>query len=139
MTANTNPIFSIAPDVQWTTIPSGAAANTAVDGTGTTYTAFTADAVNGGFLQSLQVKAATISGNTVLRFFLNNGSSPATPANNVLFRELSLPATIGSSSAAVPEYAVPIGIALPPGYKVLVSIGTSVTGAIGVTGIGGKY
>lgn len=139
MPANIDPIFTRAPDVQWVAIPSAAAANTAVDGTGTVYTVWTADATNGGFLQRLRIKAANISVATVLRVFINNGSTNATAANNILFEEMGLVVITATNTAATLPFEIPMNIALPPGYKVNVCLATSVTGIIQVTGVGGKY
>lgn len=139
MPANTQPIYSIAPDVQWNTIPSGTTANTAVDGTGTVFTVFTADATNGGFVQSIRVKAASVSTATVIRFFINNGSTNATAANNVFFDELAIPTITSSNTAAVVLFEVPLGFALPPGYKINCCYATSVTGAISLCTFAGKY
>ena len=90
MTANIDPIYSKLADIQWTTIASAASANTALDGTGTVYTAFTADATNGGFIQRMRIKAPSTSTATVLRVFVNNGSTNATAANNSLIDELTI-------------------------------------------------
>lgn len=139
MPANIDPIFSRAPDIQWTTIPSGTTANTAVDGTGTVFTVFTADATNGGFVQSIRIKAASVSAATVIRFFINNGSTNATAANNVFFDEMSVPVITASSTASVAVFELPVGRALPAGYKINACYATSVTGAINLCAIGGKF
>lgn len=137
MAANTNPIFSLVGDVQW-----GAAitaANTAKDGTGTVTTVFTADATNGGYVDYLRVRPAGTNGATVLRVFINNGSTNATAGNNTLFDEASIAATTNSESSAIAGTQIPIGFALAPGYKLNCTLGTTVAGGIAVTGIGGKY
>lgn len=139
MPANIDPIFSRSPDIQWTRIPSGTTANTAVDGTGTVFTAFTADSTNGGFVQSIRVKAASTSTATVLRFFLNNGSTNGTAANNSFIDEITIPAVTATSTAAVVVFELPVGRALPAGYKINCCYATSVTGAIDITTFGGKY
>ena len=54
MPANTNPIACALPNVGQAVIASGAAANTATDGTGTTYLLWTAGA-NGGVIGSVAV------------------------------------------------------------------------------------
>lgn len=138
MPANKDPIFTETPNNDWVTIPSGAAANTAVDGTGTVYTAWTAGP-DGGFLQKLRIKAANISAQTVLRVFINNGLTNATAANNVLFDEITLPIISASNNAAVQPFEVPMNLGLDPGHKVNVCLGTSVTGAVNATGVGGDY
>lgn len=146
MAANTQPIFSRLPDIQWGTADgNGGTAgplktqNTAMDGTGTVLTVFTSDATNGGFAQALRCKAAGTNVATVLRVFINNGSTNATLANNTLIGELSLAATIANSLAALAEYNYPLNLALPAGYKVNVTIGTTVAAGWQVTTIGGKY
>lgn len=139
MPANIDPIFSRSPDIQWTRIPSSTTANTAVDGTGTVFTVFTADATNGGFVQSIRIKAGSTSTNTVVRFFLNNGLTNATAANNSFMDEISLPTVVASNTQSVLVFELPVGRALPPGYKINCCYGTSVAGALDITAFGGKY
>jgi hypothetical protein len=139
MPANIDPIFSRSPDIQWTRIPSGTTANTAVDGTGTVFTVFTADSTNGGFVQSIRIKAAAVSTSTVLRFFLNNGLTNATSANNSFIDEVTLTSITSSNTLAVATFELPVGRALPAGYKINCCYATSVTGAVDVTAFGGKY
>lgn len=138
MAANTAPIFSVAGDVQWgpTAITT---ANTAKDGTGTVLTAFTADATNGGFVQRIRFKAAGTNVATVARIFINNGSTNATAANNVLWDEITLAASTLSEVAALAVYELPLNFALPPGYNLNVTIGTTIAAGYFVTVIAGKY
>ena len=139
MPSNIDPIYSKAADIQWTTIPTGTTANTAGDGTGTVFTVFAADATNGGFVQSIRVKALTISTPTVIRFFINNGSTNTVAANNSFIDEMSIPTVAASSTVAVSVFELPIGRALPAGYKINCCYATSVTGAIALTAFAGKY
>lgn len=139
MPGNIDPIYSKAADIQWTTIPTGTTANTAGDGTGTVFTVFTADATNGGFVQSIRVKALSVSATTVIRFFVNNGSTNTVAANNSFIDELSIPIITASSTVAVSVFELPIGRALPAGYKINCCYATSVTGAIALTTFAGKY
>ena len=138
MAANTAPIFSLLGDVQWgaTTI---ATANTAKDGTGTVLNVFTADATNGGFIQRIRFRAAGTNVATVARVFINNGSTNATAANNILFDEITLAASTISEVAALAVYELPLNFALPPGYKLNVTVGTTVAAGYYVSVIGGKY
>jgi len=138
MAANTNPIFTRSADVQW----AGAAltaANTAKDGTGTVATVFTADATEGGFVHKLVARALGTNVATVLRIFVNNGGSNATAANNVLFAEMTLPATTLSEVAALAAYELPLNIALPAGYRINCTIGTAVAAGYALSVYGGKY
>jgi len=138
MAANTAPIFTLLGDIQWGTTAI-TSANTAKDGTGTVLTAFTADATNGGFVQKIRFRAAGTNVATVARVFINNGSTNATAGNNILFDEITLSATTLSEVASLPVYELPLNFALPPGYKINVTIGTSVSAGYYVSVVGGKY
>lgn len=146
MAANTAPIFTRTPDYQWgaTDGNGGAAgplltANTAKDGTGTVLTVFTADATEGGFVQSVTFRAAGTNTATVARVFVNNGSTNATIANNCPIAEITLAATTLSEVAALATYEVPLNRALPAGYKINVTLGTTVAAGYFVSCVGGKY
>lgn len=138
MPGNQAPIFSKVGDIQWgtTTI---ATANTAKDGTGTVLTVFTADATNGGFVQRIRFRAAGTNIATVARIFINNGSTNATALNNILWDELTLAATTLSEVAALTVYEAFLGFALPAGYKINCTVGTTVAAGYYVSVIGGKY
>lgn len=138
MPGNTAPIYTRVPQINWgPTAPT--AANTAKDGTGTVLTAFTADATNGGYVQKIRFRPAGSNVATVARIFINNGATNATPANNILFDEITLSATTLSEVAALQNYELPLNFALPPGYKINVTIGTAVAAGYYVSVIGGAY
>lgn len=136
--ANTAPIFSSAGDIQWGPT-TATTANVALDGTGTVMTVFTADTINGGFVQRMRFRPAGTNVATVARVFINNGSTNATPSNNILWDELTLAATTASPNSALPTYELPLNFALPPGYKLNVTLGSSVAAGYYITVIGGKY
>ena len=138
MPANTLPVFSRLADIQWSA-SALAAANTAKDGTGTVMLCFTADATNGGFVQRLFVRPLGTNVATVLRVFVNNGLTNATAANNTLIGELTLPATTVSEVAAQPDYVLPLNFALPAGFKINCTVGTTIAAGVDVTVFGGKY
>ena len=120
-------------------------ANTAFDGTGTLGTAiweaFTADATNGSFLRSIVCKVTStgVGVASVLRIFINNGSTNATATNNALYKELSLPAITATQTAATPDFEIPCNIMLPAGYKILYCFGTAPVNTWMVFGVGGDY
>lgn len=140
MPANTDPIHTKAPDIQWSAAAI-AAANTAKDGTGTVTTVFTADATNGGFVSELVFKPTGANTNaTVARAFINNGSTNTVVANNSFVKDITLPAITNSEVAAQNDYIMPINRALPAGYKINVTLGTAPSaGGWQVTVFGGKY
>lgn len=135
MPANTAPIFTLTPNISWGEV---ATANTAKDGTGTTVLIFTAGA-NGSYLQKARSKAKGTNVATVLRFFLNNGSTPATAINNTLLGEMTIAATTLSEVAALAENEYTFDIPIPFGYRVYVTIGTTVAAGLHVSGLGGDY
>jgi hypothetical protein len=137
MAANTAPIFSRLPDVQWSSPIT--AANTAKDGTGTVNTVFTADATNGGRVEKLKVRPLGTNVATVLRVFINNGSTNATAANNVLYTEATIAAATLSEVAALADTEIALNLALPAGYKLNVTLGTAIAAGVAVTAVGGKY
>ena len=63
----------------------------------------------------------------------------ANVVNNMFYGEISLPATAVSQTAATVEIEYPMNVALPPGYRVLVGLGSQVATGWYVMGIGGKY
>jgi hypothetical protein len=137
MPANTNPIFGLTPVANWgATVQT--AANTAKDGTGTVLTVYTAGA-NGSFVQKIRFRAAGTNVATVARVFINNGSANSTPANNILFDEITLAATTLSETSALSCYELPMNIALPAGYKVNITLGTAVSAGYYVSAVGADY
>lgn len=138
MPANIDPIYTRAGDIQWSgTIT---AANISKDlSSGVANLLFTADATNGGYVRSIFAKALGTNVATVARFFLNNGGTVTASANNTMFKELSLPAITLTETAAQLDVEVPLNIALPPGYRLYVLLGTAVAAGWTFGVIGGKY
>jgi hypothetical protein len=138
MPSNTTPIFTKIGDIQWAiTITT---ANTTTDLTaGTIYLAFTSDATNGGYVQKIRFRPLGTNVATVARVWINNGATTATATNNVLFDEISLASSTVSQTSALSIYELPLNIALPPSYRIYVTIGTTVVAGFDATVIGGKY
>lgn len=139
---NSEPIFSRVADVQW--VEGIVDANDTIDiTTGTSYLAFTADSTNGGFVRNARIKVnpANSTVATVVRFWLNNGSTTGVAANSALIGELGLPITTTSAVSPQPDFDYPLNFAMPPGYRLYVTAGTAPGGSseITVTVFGGKY
>ena len=132
--ANT-PIFPAVPKTSWGKLING---NTNYDGTGSVVELFTAG-TNGSRIDMIKVKPLGTNVATVLRLFVNNGSSPETPANNSLVFELTLPQTTASQTSSLADYEESLDIALPAGYKLYGSLGTEVASGYQVTVFGGAY
>lgn len=136
MPANLAAIYPRAPKVSWGTLT---AANTAKDGTGTVATIFTADATNGSRVDRVRCRPLGTNVASVARFFVNNGATNATAGNNSFFVDVSLPAITNSEVAAQTDLEVQLNVALPPGYKINVALGTAVAAGWAFTGVGGDY
>lgn len=134
MAANTQPVFPLTPVV--VVGKTLAAANTAKDGTGAVAELYTAG-INGSKLSGVQIAYTGTSVATVLRLFINNGGSNATPANNSLYKSISVPANTLSEVAAAADIEVPLSLTLPAGYKILATLGTTVAAQLAVTASGG--
>jgi hypothetical protein len=149
MPQNTNPIFTLTGRISWNNLNGGVTGatgslqtqNTAKDGTGTNPYAlpvFTAGS-NGSFVQRIRFRAAGTNVATVARIFINDGEDQTLAVNNVLFDEITLAATTLSEVSALATYELPLNLVLPASYKLLVTLGTSVTGGYYVSVIGGDY
>lgn len=144
MAANTAPIFSLLGDVSnndGTTF--GAAITTATgDYTGASANhvlVHTGDATNGSYVRRLRFQAIGTNVATVARIYFNNGSANTTAANNVFYGQQSLPATTASNTAATVEIDYPMELALPPGFRIYVGVGTTVAAGWVVTAVAGQY
>jgi len=102
-------------------------ANTNRDGTGTVNTLYTGGS-SGSTVSKISFRSAGTNVETVARVFINNGSTNTTAANNILVGEVALPATSASQVGASQPVDIKGPDFLPAGYKVLVTIGTTVAG-----------
>lgn len=138
MAANTSPISPIAPNTGF----SSAAlltANTALDGTGTVQNIFTAGA-NGARVNRLRVVPRGTNVATVMRVFVNNGSTNTTAGNNSLIAEQAIAANTLSQTAQSVFYDIYLNVVLKPGYVLFYTIGTAVAAGFAVTCVdGGDY
>jgi hypothetical protein len=151
MPANIDPIYVRAPDVQAADAVIGPTANTAQDGTSSAssmHQVAQADSVNGSFIKRVRFQPVGSPAATVARIFLCSvtgaftmGTSN-TAANTFLVGEVQLPAVTLSQTVPAQPVDFVLNEAIPAGWRVLVSFGTS-TGAAGTgyraTMFGGKY
>ena len=122
MSANTATIYGLTPsDYVGAAITTQ---NTAVDGTGPVTTLFTAGAA-GAYVKRIRVKSNGTNVASVMRIFINNGSSTTTAANNSLWGELPIAATTAASNAAIgPDFEYPMNKVLQANYAITVCFGT---------------
>lgn len=119
------------------------AANTALDGTGTSLLISTAPATatGGSFVDHVRCFHKGTNVVTVARVFLNNGSTPTVAGNNSLIAEATIAANTltqvaQSTPVNIPLYQVLKASATVP-ERIYVTIGTAVIGGIQFTAIGG--
>ena len=143
MAANTTPIYSKAGQISFSALLQ--TANTAKDGTGATQLIFTAGA-DGARVERIRIKPVGTNVATVVRIFINNGSDPASAANNVLYAEKSIAANTLSEAAESVLNELPtitdttaFPLVLPPSYRLYATIGTTVAAGIRITAIGSTY
>lgn len=137
MAANTVPIF-VKNIKNWFAL-SGTSANTVLDGTGTVVTLMTGDANNGSQINKLRVVHLGTNIATVLRIFLNNGSTNAVAANNCLVKEITIAANTLDQDTASVAYEIPLNMAIQPNYKLNLTIGTAIAAGLAIEAEGGDY
>jgi hypothetical protein len=147
-TPSTAPIFTRQAEVSSNSGAFGAAAFAAIvltataDFTGVSANhqeVFRADENNGGFIQRIRFKAIGTNVATVARIYINNGGVQTVAVNNVFYGEQSLPATTLINTAATLDIDYPMNIALNPGFRIWVGLGTTVAAGWRCTAIGGRY
>jgi hypothetical protein len=122
-----SPLFTGTPKIQFNATNT-LVANTAVDGTGTLTTFYTAGGL-GGYLSKIQIRSRGTNVATVLRVFCNGG----------LFAEVGVPLTTASQVAQLLPFDIPVREPLPANAVMSYTIGTAVAAGFTVMGIGGDY
>lgn len=140
----TNPIFPAVPRAYWTTLTAG---TTYRDGTISSSIGFTAGG-NGARIDQIKVRALGTNVGTVLRLYLNNGNATATASNNSLIHETTIALTTASDTTAQTDNdilivkgadSVPPIPYLPPNYRIIATLGTTVSAGLQLTIHGGDY
>ena len=144
MAANSDPIFTRVGDVSSNGTTGMAATITTATGDYTGASAnhqlvFTADATNGGYVKRLRFTAIGTNTASVARIYINNGSANTTASNNSIFGQVSLPATTAINTAATVEIDYPMELAINPGFRIYVGVGTTVAAGWVCVAVGGKY
>ena len=88
---------------------------------------------NGARVNRVRVCHKGSNSATVMRFFINNGLTNGTAANNSILTELSIATNILSQTLASIAYDVALNAVLAPGYKLYYTIGSGVASGFAVT------
>lgn len=88
---------------------------------------FTAGA-DGSIIRAIRLHPIGTNVASLMRFFVNNGSTNGTASNNAFIGEVSLPATTASSTAALTIVEVPFldNLALQPSFRLYMGLATAV-------------
>lgn len=153
MVANTSPIYTLTPNVQFVKIPTTNAVaksdgSSAGSGTDLMYNVFTAGA-DGSFVDRVRFFSVASTANTTgvattLRVFLSTVSSPGatTAANTELLGEVSVPAIAsGHSTNATAPFEVVLGFPIESGQYIHVCqhVAQTTNQQWGALCIGGDY
>jgi len=139
MPANTSPIFPLTAKVTWVNA-AGLVANTTTDLTaGTNYPSGYTAGANGSRIDFVKARSLGTNVVTVVRVWINNGSTTATAANNTLYYEQALAATVVSQTTQQPDMVIPINVSLPSGYMLYFTFGTAIAAGYDLVTVGGDY
>lgn len=134
MAANTRPRFTGKAEFQFLDV-AGTAANTTKDLTsGTTYLVYTCP-TDGALVDYIRLVPKGTNAATVVRVWLNNGSTTATATNNAMIDQRSIPATTNSEAAALPIFDIPMRGLLgdvPAAYRIYLTFGTATAAGFSV-------
>lgn len=137
MVQNVEPIFPRVPDVAWAAPIT--TANTTKDLTsGTIALIFTAGADGSPIDRIIGMPLGTNVA-SLARVFLNNGATTAIATNNTLIGQIALPAITNSENSEVPQVALTLNAAIPPGFRIYVTLGTAVAAGWQFTTFAGDY
>jgi hypothetical protein len=133
---NNLPIFSGKPNVGFANVT---AANTARDGSGTSYLIFSAEATYGSFVERIVVRPGGTIAAGVLRIFYNDGLG-LLAANMSLLYELVIPAYSALDTTIADELVIDVEDGqLPPGARLYATTSVAQSNGLKVTAIGGDY
>jgi len=148
MAANTTPIFPLTPKTSWARVT--ATNNTSDLTSGVVYEVFSADALptgSGARIDQIKIRPVGATSQTVIRLWVNNGSTTTVAANNSLIHEQTISLTTASATSAQTDYLVTVTVNttdtvppipyLPAGYKIYATTGTGAS--VQVTVHGGEY
>lgn len=132
----TSPQFTGTPKIAWAgTLATGTNTYTGTSGTTAVMTAGS----SGSFLKSIEMEAVGTNIASVIRIFINNGSTVGTASNNSLIMQVSLPATTAATATATAHVSIPLNLAIPANYIVYATLATTVASGWAVTAVYGDY
>jgi len=144
MAANTNAVFLLTPKTGFTITSTSAV--TSFDGTDANVKLlFTASATFGSKIEDVywQYTGSTGANSPNIRFWINNGSTVATAANNSYLMEFNIPNVTVSQMAVNSPGSVGLmwraNLILPVSYRLYVATTAAITNGIAVTAVGGDY
>jgi hypothetical protein len=141
MAGNSDPLFSRVASIGYST--GGAISAAANDLTGISTNnvllSYTASTDNGGFVQRIRFKAAGTNVAAVMRIYIATSTLTTIAVNNILYGEIALPAVTASTALPLPDVDYMMNMALPPSYRLMCGLGSSIASGWFPSVIGGQY
>lgn len=131
MPANTLPIYTVTPQISWGKVTG---VDGSEDGTDADVKLVLTAGSNGAFINKIVFTPISTSGSTTTsqaagRVYINNGSAVGTAGNNVLYKEINLPATAVDVAKTSPaggstgsSFEMVMNIQLKAAYTIYVGI-----------------
>lgn len=138
MAASTTPIFTNVP-MNWFSDAVLLTANTTTDLTSGTIVLLATAGANGSRVDRLYLQPIGTNIATVARFWLNNGSTTGTAANNRWFLDVTLPAVTNSAVASNPAVVIEANLVMQATYRLYAVVATTVASGYHVVSVGGNY
>lgn len=132
MAANKEPIYSLKPNVTtggagtFTFAPSMTTAAADYTGVSTNNILVHTAGADGSFVDKIGFKALGTNVGSLVRIYLNNGSTNTTATNNTLIAEVALPSTTASNTVVTQEIFFPLNLRLDATFKIYVGLATTV-------------
>lgn len=145
MPANTKPIFTAQPDVGYVKGINQSFSGMSITGpaNSTTIRLLYYVGADGAYIQKIRWRSLGSNIASVGRIWVctnpsANGSTVGS-ANTFLYEDVSLPATSLLTNAAQTNIEVPMNLALPPNYGIVITLGTAISAGYDVSVIAGTY
>lgn len=137
---SSSPEFTVVPNIGYGSFPSGVA-NTSRDGVGATgrLLLWTCGAGGGRAEHAFFIPKGSTVTKTLIRLFLNNSSDPEVAGNNIFIGSRVIEIWTATESTEEPVYMLPIGLPVPPNWRIYGLIATSVSAQIAAAVVGGSF
>jgi hypothetical protein len=143
LAANNNPVFTKKGNLTangGTTMSAGMVTATAdFTGVSANHVLAHTSGADGSYIKRIKFVATGTCVASVVRIYLNNGSTNTTATNNQFIGQLSLPAITTSNTTATAEPEYPLEMMIPATFRIYCGLGTTVAASWIPTCVAGDY